>query len=188
MIRDVPKQLFLAVIDGQEPSGWIPWKTRLEVLSAKFDQTPLRIQKDWDQWSEHRLKLLLHSPGVLFNRQESEWVRVIGVMVDARTRTGNAWAQLVATFTRLCKKVADTEDPWYLRLGFFVLAVQAPSDSEIGLAAKLADEAERWLNTQRRRVLLTPHDLDDEEVWEFVLTDCNMTLIRAIARETAIAV
>jgi hypothetical protein len=181
MIPDKERQVFLAVIDGQEPREWKPWATELEVLSRRFEGTDLILPTAYLDVSDCRVRLLLQSREVLFDRQESEWVRVVGAVVDGRTPTGQEALEIKQAFQELCQMVAGTKDAWFRTMGFFVLVVQ---NGKSGAQAQVDFSYDlKLVAKDRLGECVEVQNITDEGTLVPVLMHLNVQIIDAVVQD-----
>lgn len=145
------KEVFLPVLDGTHPAGWQPWhpidETCLQDLNAKIAELDIKTPSAQKFLPRYRLSLLLHPSVDLFKREDDEWKRIVGAVIDARITVREECERIQNNYLHLLSKVGRLKKPWFRDLGFYLVAITSDNSQEqIDFAYGLKTETERQLN------------------------------------------
>ncbi len=145
----IEKEAFLPVLDGPDPAKWNPWggDTCFEDLSREVLSLAIKPPSAQKYLTRVRLSLLLHPQDLLFRRDDNEWARIVGAVIDARITTGENRTNIEDAYIRLLAKLRCPDKPWFKTLGFHLVAVTSDnSQEEINFFHLLKIETERQLD------------------------------------------
>jgi hypothetical protein len=140
-------ELYLPVIDGDDPAAWTIWGERLEKLGSQDVVGDRGIPTDLLDLAQCRLIIALHSPDALFDRTASQWDRVVGVLVDGDPAKRR---HVTDSVRRICKGLLDSPTAEYRNLGFHigVLTPTQTTQSDIDFAFELEEKVRTWLSAR----------------------------------------
>ncbi len=145
------EQLFFLLIDGDEPASWAPWERPFEALAAKLSETRTQLSRAQVGQRQFRISLLLHSPEVVASRSISNFVRVVGVVVDGMKPEEDAQRKLKLKdcLAVICNNLLRTDaSSMYRQVGFYlIVAAENESAEHIEFRQELETIAEFALGT-----------------------------------------
>lgn len=144
----MPRDVYLPVLDGTEPAKWQPWQpgdvTNFGQVGAKLQGLGINPPTSLKHRPQYRLTLLFHSTETLFKREDQDWLRVVGVVIDASTEERS---KIEDNYYRLLDKLSRLKQPWFKDLGFHLIALTVGNTQEqIDFYDDLRKEAGRQLD------------------------------------------
>lgn len=180
------QQLFFLLVDGDEPTSWMPWELPFEVVAKKLQAMQVKLSPSELRQRHFRISLLLHSPEVAASRSTSKLVRVVGVVVDGINPEANAprTSKLKDCFADLCHNLLQTDaSSMYRRVGFHIIVAAAEeTDAHIVFRQDLERIAEYALG---QSVPLEVYSVNGDEFLLWAVSHQTRSMIRHNRRYSA---
>ena len=115
-------KLFVAVIDGEDPKVWRPFKKTFPELAADaFRTSPYGVDDDLIARFKVELEAILLSPADLLRERHLD--KIVGVVIDALKQDSaddDFFDRKLGTLRALCREQATFEKPLFSRFGYRV--------------------------------------------------------------------